>query len=76
MNTQSRTAQSLLPESVRNLIDSANCATRIILKACEGTERTVEGIDDVTTLVLRQQRRRLLAELELEPETILIDTDS
>lgn len=56
-------SRSLLPESVRNLIESANCATRIILKTCEGTERAVTGLDEVTTIMLRQQQQRLLAEL-------------
>ena len=57
-------SQSLLPESVTNIIESVNCASRIILKTCEGAERTVEGLDEVTTLMLRQQRERLLTNLE------------
>jgi len=59
-------SQSLIPESVRNLIESANCATRIIRKTCEGTERAVTGIDELTTVMLRQQKERLL--IELTPE--------
>lgn len=55
---------SLLPESARNILESVNCASRIILKACQGTERTVEGLDEVTTLMLRQQRERLVSNLE------------
>jgi hypothetical protein len=54
---------SLLPEAVRNLVESANCATRILLKTCEGTERAVDGIDELATLLLKQQQTRLLAEL-------------
>ena len=54
---------SLLPQSVGNLIESANCATRIILATCEGTERAVNGVDELATLMLRQQQTRLLAEL-------------
>ena len=59
-------SQSLIPESVRNLLDSANCATRIIRKTCEGTERAVTGIAELTTVMLRQQKERLL--IELTPE--------
>ena len=57
-------SQSLLPESVRNLIESVNCGTRIVLKTCQGTERTIEGLDEVTSLLLSQQRQRLMAEIE------------
>ena len=56
----------LLPESVRNIIESANCASRIVLKTCEGTERAVTGIDELSTVMLRQQKERLL--IELTPE--------
>jgi hypothetical protein len=63
MKTASATSHSLLPESVRNLIESANCATRIIRKTCEGTERAVTGIDELSTVMLRQQKERLLIEL-------------
>ncbi len=55
---------SLLPESVRNLLESANCATRIILATCEGTERAVNGVDELATVMLKQQKQRLLIELE------------
>ena len=63
MKVENATSHSLLPESVRNLIESVNCASRIVLKTCEGTERAVTGIDEVATLTLRQQRLKLLAEL-------------
>ena len=56
-------SQSMLPESVRNLIESANCATRIVLKSCEGLEGTVDGVHEITTLLLSQQKTRILAEL-------------
>jgi hypothetical protein len=35
-----------------------------MLKTCEGTERTVTGIDKVATTMLAQQQKRLMAELE------------
>ena len=66
MKVVNASSQSLLPESVRNLIESANCATRIILATCEGTERAVTGIDQVATTMLKQQQQRLLAELAPE----------
>jgi len=69
-------SKSLLPESLSNIIESFNCGTRIVLKGCQGAEKTMDGLDEISSLMLRQQRQRLLAELELEPETILIDTDS
>ena len=66
MKVENATSHSLLPESVRNLIESVNCASRIVLKTCEGTERAVTGIDELSTVMLRQQKQRLL--IELTPE--------
>ena len=63
MKLVSALSQSLFPESVRNLIESANSATRIIRKNCEGTERAVTGIDELSTVMLRKQKERLLIEL-------------
>ena len=64
-------SQSLLPESVRNVIESVNCASRVVLKTCEGVERTVEGVDEIATLALAQQKRRLERELrKFEQEAI------
>ena len=57
---------SLLPQSIVNLIESANVCTRIILATAQGTERAVDGIDQVATTMLRQQKERLL--IELTPE--------
>jgi hypothetical protein len=57
---------SLLPQSVRNIIDSANCATRIVLATCQGTEKAVNGIDELASVMLRQQKQRLLTELTPE----------
>ena len=57
---------SLLPQSVRNIIESANVATRIVLATCEGTERAVNGVDELATVMLKQQQTRLLAELAPE----------
>ena len=57
-------AQSMLPESVRNIIESANVSTRIALKTFQGVERAVDGVDELATTMLKQQHTRLLAELE------------
>ena len=64
MKTVNASSLSLLPESVRNIIASVNCASRVVLATCEGTERAVDGIDKVATTMLAQQQKRLLAELE------------
>lgn len=56
-------SQSMLPESVRNIIKSVNCASRVVLATCEGTERAVNGVDELATTMLKQQQTRLLAEL-------------
>lgn len=62
--------QSLLPPCIGELWNAANelalattATARTIRKVAEGMEKTVEGIDEVTTLMLRQQRERLLKEL-------------
>ena len=63
MKVVSVSSQSMFPESVCNIIESVNCASRIVLKTCEGVERTVTGIDELATIMLRQQQERLLLEL-------------
>ena len=57
---------SLLPQSVRNIIESANVATRIILATAQGSERAINGVDELATVMLQQQKQRLLAELAPE----------
>ena len=61
---------SLLPESVRNLVESINSATRIVLKASRAAEKSIDGFDELGSLLLRQQRQRLMAEIEPEPRLI------
>jgi len=53
----------LLPEFVGNIVESINCASRIVLKTCQGTERAVAGIDEITSAMLAQQRQRILSEI-------------
>jgi len=62
--------QSLLPQSIHNLIESVNCATRIVLKASKAAEKSIDGFDELGSLLLRQQRQRLMAEIEPEPRLI------
>jgi len=62
----------LLPEFVGNIVESINCSSRIILRTSEGTERAVTGIDEITTVMLAQQRQRLLAEYDRPIKTITV----
>ena len=64
MNVVSAPNQSMLPQAVRNIVESVNCVSRIVLKSCEGAERTITGIDEISTLMLSQQQQRLLKQLE------------
>jgi len=48
---------TLLPEFVSNSVEALNCASRIILKTCQGVERAVDGVDRITTLALGNQAR-------------------
>jgi len=54
----------LMPEFVGNTIETVNSLSRIMLKTSLAAERTVDGLDEICTLMLRQQRERLLAELQ------------
>jgi len=54
----------LMPEFVGNTIETVNSLSRIVLKTSLAAERFVDGTDELVTLMLRQQRERLLAELQ------------
>jgi hypothetical protein len=63
---------SLFPPCLTELFTAANelslattATCRTIRKTAEGVERTVDGLNEITTLMLRQQRERLLLELSL-----------
>ena len=58
------TKARLLPEFISNAVETVNCISRVTLKTAQGLERTVDGLDEITTLMLKQQRQRLLSELE------------
>jgi hypothetical protein len=53
-----------MPEFVGNTIETVNSLSRIVLKTSLAAERFVDGTDELVTLMLRQQRERLLAELQ------------
>ena len=55
--------QTILPEFVGNTVESLNCASRIVLKTCQGVERGVDGLDEIASLMLTQQKERLQLEL-------------
>lgn len=54
--------KSFLPEFVSNTVETVNSLSRVALKTATGLERAVEGIDETCTIMLSQQRARLLAE--------------
>ena len=61
---------SLFPPCLTELFTAANelslattATCRTIRKVADGMERTVEGLDEITGLMLAQQRERLLLEL-------------
>lgn len=65
------TTTSLVPEciptigrAVNELATTAEVTFRAMRKAAEGLERTVEGVDEIATLMLAQQHQRIMAELE------------
>lgn len=70
--SQSKAAPGLMPEFVKEPYHAVNAGARTIRKTSEGLEKTVIGVDEISSIMLRRQWERLLAELELEPETILI----
>ena len=56
-------ANSLMPQSVRNLIDAVDASTRVVKKLAESTEKIVDGVDELATILLSQQKQRLLTEI-------------
>lgn len=53
----------LLPEFVGETFLGINALARTFRKSCEGVEKVVDGTDEIATLMLRQQRDKLLKEL-------------
>ena len=53
---------TLLPEAVYELYQGVNALCRTFRKTAEGVEATVDGGIEITSLLLKQQRERLLNE--------------
>lgn len=53
----------LTPQSVRNVINGLNHLTEAFEIGCRGIRDTTSGIDEITSIMLRQQKERLLKEL-------------
>lgn len=54
---------SLLPRFVGNIIEAANELSEALLIGATGVKKATAGVDEVCTLMLSQQRQRLLKEL-------------
>ena len=55
---------TLMPQSVLNLVEAFTVGTHVVLRTAKGLDRAVEGVDEITTLMLQQQKDRLLDELQ------------
>ena len=53
---------TLLPEAVNELYQGINALCRTFRKTAEGVEATVDGGIEITSLLLKQHRERLLNE--------------
>ena len=57
---------TLLPEFISELLTGITALCRIFRKSAEGLESTVDGGIEITSLLLKQQRERLLSEYSVE----------
>jgi hypothetical protein len=57
---------SLLPECISELLAGITALCRVFRKSAEGIEVTIDGGIEVTSLLLKQQRERLLSEYSVE----------
>ncbi len=57
-------SSSLMPKPVRHLINGVGYLTESFEIGCKGIRDTTKGIDEITSIMLSQQRTRLLAELK------------
>ena len=62
---------SLMPKSITNLFDAANALTSAVKLGCEGIERTTDAMVNedhgIATLMLRQKKEQLLADIQRNP---------
>ncbi len=56
-------SRGLMPKSIRHLINGADHLAEAFEIGCKGVRDTTAGIDEIATLMLRQQQQRLLLEL-------------
>lgn len=54
---------SLMPKPLRHLLNGTSELCEAFEIACTGIKKTTAGIDEVTALMLSQQKEKLLAEL-------------
>jgi hypothetical protein len=54
---------TLLPEFASEALTTITTVFRTTRKVAEGIERTVDGMDEVATLMLKKQKARLLEDL-------------
>ena len=53
---------TLLPEFAQEALTTVTTVFRTTRKIAEGVERTVDGVDEIATLMLSQQKKRLVLE--------------
>jgi len=63
ITVQPETKATLLPEAINEIYQGVNALARTFRKGCEGIEKTVDGAIEITSIMLAQQRTRLLEEL-------------
>lgn len=54
--------KGLMPQPVRNMFNGLNHLTEAFEIGCRGVRDTTAGIDEITSLMLKQQKERLKLE--------------
>jgi prophage DNA circulation protein len=67
VTTTTPTVNKLMPEFITEAAATVTTVFRTTRKVAEGIERTVDGVDEIATLMLSQQRQRLLNEYKAIP---------
>jgi len=57
-------APGLMPEFVGNLFEAANSLTRSTRNICYVIEQGTEDLQEISALLMRQQRERIMKELQ------------
>jgi len=58
-----KNASSILPDFVGETFGALNTLARTCHKVLKGVERAVDGCDEIATIMLSQQKERLLKEM-------------